>query len=55
MKIAAFFFLIVTGVFLSSCASDFDPNAGADYADPDPLRTQGRIQQMHSDAMRQQF
>lgn len=56
MKLVALsLFALVAASFLVGCASDFDPNAGGSYADPDPLSTQGRIQDMHSDAMRQQF
>ncbi len=56
MKSLAVLFLLATvGVFLTGCATEYDPNAGTDYADPDPLRTQSRIQEMHSDALRQDF
>ncbi|MCB1061954.1 MAG: hypothetical protein KDN20_03410 [Verrucomicrobiae bacterium] len=55
MKITALLLLIAAGVFLSSCSTEFDPNATGSYAEPNILETQSRIQEMHSDALRQEF
>ncbi len=55
MKLAASLLLAAAGMILSGCASDFDPNDTGGYAEPDILETQSRIQEMHSDALRQDF
>ncbi|MCB1085735.1 MAG: hypothetical protein KDM63_01710 [Verrucomicrobiae bacterium] len=55
-RLATILSLAVATLALSQCAnSEGDPNAPASYNNPSPLETQARIQQMHSDALRQEF
>ena len=55
-SLISFFTLALAGLALIGCATgDADPNAPASYNNPSPLETQARIQQMHSDALRQEF
>jgi predicted small secreted protein len=57
--IAIVFSLAATAMFLSACGStgggtsnDGGP-VGAEFADPDNLQTQERMQDLHSDVLRQ--
>lgn len=55
-RLTTLLLLAIAAGTLSHCASDSaDPNAPVSYPDPSPVDTQARIQQMHSDALRQEF
>ena len=60
MKLFAIVFsLAATAMFLGACGSTGGGSAddggpvGAEFADPDNLQTQERIQELHSDVLRQ--
>lgn len=48
--------ITLAALTLTQCAStEGDPNAPASYDNPSTLETQARIQQLHSEALRQEF
>jgi len=54
--IACLFFIAIGALLMVGCASgDGDASGPVSYPNPSPLDTQARIQNMHSDALRQDF